>query len=193
MAYKKSDSPKVTRARLLVFLGMIAATTILLIFGISKLESLSIVYNYLYYVNLIVHYLKVVLIGVIIAFIGIVILTIGQLVYAKRSGSPYYYLLRHRLDNWLQMVGVCRVDTEGNTLIPRVRKIKIDTKDGLEIEIIGDSRRDLLEIKDALTDYVQSKGSPWTVSDCYAFNGYVIYVFDKEIEDGRLSGGDIGL
>lgn len=85
------------------------------------------------------------------------------------------------------------MDTEGNTLIPRVRKIKIGTKDGLEIEIIGDSRRDLLEIQDALTDYVQSKGSPWTVSDCYPFNGYVIYVFDKGIEDDRLSGGDIGL
>ncbi|WP_406835423.1 hypothetical protein ABLU29_13130 [Lactococcus lactis] len=193
MAFKKSDSPKVTRARLLVFLGMIAAATILLIFGISKLESLSIVHSYLGYVNLIVHYLKVILICVITVFVGIVILTIGQLIYTKRSGSPYYYILHHRLDNWLQMVGVCRVDTEGNTLIPRVRKIKIGTKDGLEIEIIGDSRRDLLEIQDALTDYVQSKGSPWTVSDCYPFNGYVIYVFDKGIEDDRLSGGDIGL
>lgn len=193
MAYKKSDSPKFTRASLLVFLGMIASVTILLIFVISKLESLSIVYSYLDYVNFIVHYLKVILIGVITVFVGIVILTIGQLIYTKRSGAPYYYLLHHRLENWLQMVGVCRIDTEGNTLIPRVRKIKIGTKDGLEIEIIGDSRRDLLEIKDSLTDYVQSKGSPWIVSDCYPFNGYVIYVFDKGIEDDRLSGGDIGL
>lgn len=107
MAFKKSDSPKVTRARLLVFLGMIAAATILLIFGISKLESLSIVHSYLGYVNLIVHYLKVILICVITVFVGIVILTIGQLIYTKRSGSPYYYILHHRLDNWLQMVGVC--------------------------------------------------------------------------------------
>ena len=193
MTYKKSDNPKFTRARLLVFLGMIVAVILLLIFGISKLESLSIVNSYLDYVNLIVRYLKVILISVITIFVGTVILTIGQLIYTKRSGSPYYYLLHHRLDNWLQMVGVCRVDTEGNTLIPRVRKIKTGTKDGLEIEIIGDSRRDLLEIKYALTDYVQSKGSPWSVSDCYPFNGYVIYVFDKGIEDDRLSGGDIGL